>query len=175
MSSAVETALGELNVQHTVLEMLALMPEKADSSKHQCLQHFLQKCNTHVTELINAETKSSISAQSSDMGPVILKIEQTSFVDPRGKFDVTMYNTGMILDGKTGRLIVEWANVDLSIFLQSPTSTKKEGESLLFLVLKEPIEISKTKKLPIVSWILSNGGLDMRALLGPACFNGNLY
>jgi hypothetical protein len=172
--SSISTAITELNVPNTVSEMLGMMPEKADCSKHHSLQQFLQKCNSHVSELINMETKSSITAQASDMGAVILKIDQTSFVDPRGKFDVTISNTGMILDGKTGGQIVEWANVELSIFLQSPSSTKKEGESLMFLVLKEPVELSKTKKLSIVSWTLSNGGPDIRAFMGPVCFNGNI-
>ena len=169
--SSLDEAIRDSNVQGAVGRMLSLLRSDSEIDNLKNLQEFLVKCNAHVCELVNAALQSSVVSQCDDLGELVVNISQASFVDPRGKYDVSIKEKGIYLDGKSGGHVVEWANVDTSICLPSPTSAKKEGERLLFLVLKEPMQV-KGKKVSIVSWTLSNGGKDLRAVVGPIHFCG---
>ena len=81
-----------------------------------------------------------------------------------------------MLDGKSGNIFLRWDKVKTLISLPNPSSTKKDGERLLFFILKEGVGFGK-RQLKIICWNLSQAKTsnELQVSYGPLHFKGEFY
>lgn len=98
---------------------------------------------------------------------------EASFTEPRGKFSATLRSNGILIDGKSGNCFLPWTQVGSLIALPNPSTTKKDGEMLLFFILNKPIAWGK-RQLKVLCWNLSQAKStnELQVSYGPLHFKG---
>lgn len=148
------------------------------------LQQLLQLthgCTNYLNELVKSESKRLVVDLSNESGKsepcsaesILYQTSDGSFIEPRGKFSATVRVNGLLLEGKSGHIFLPWSQVRMIIYLPNPLSSKKEGEMLLFFILREPIDFGK-RQLKIVCWNLNQvkNAKELQASYGPLHFKG---
>mmetsp|Transcript_4851 Transcript_4851/g.7382 ORF Transcript_4851/g.7382 Transcript_4851/m.7382 type:complete len:403 (+) Transcript_4851:51-1259(+) len=188
MSSDLSNALQEGDIDTIISHLLPLIstasnekPLHTHSNTHndthqttsdlKKLKDLLVKCTTRLSHMISMESNKSLETTMTSSGSSLLTIEGAQFIEPRGRVDTTISDTGLFMQTKTENCFIKWENVETSILLPSPNCAKKEGEVLLFLHMRTPV-VYKTKPLNIICWNLSNGGKDYRAQFSLVHFTG---
>jgi hypothetical protein len=173
------------STEDIVRDFLSLMPVAPSISQMNELREILSKCNTHLSELIAAEVKRNNAEGFSNSGIVLLNIKEAQFTEPRyvsafyiflssfcsGKFEVTLNENGILIDRKAGNLTIDWKSVSMVICLPSSTSSKKEGESLLILILSTAA-LFNNKPISALCWNLKHSGNNISTQYGPVHFSG---
>ena len=118
------------------------------------LKAFLVEFLGEVGRLINKRSKDDVVIKAGNLGKSYLEINDTSMIEPRGRFNVTISFDGMRLEGKSCDCIVMWDNISNIACVPSNMSTKKEGEELLAISLVEPIKCNN-KDLKSLLWSLN--------------------
>jgi hypothetical protein len=161
------------NVEDLVNLLIDNLP-KGDGYNRQAqldqLREILSKCSSKVTELIGMESQRQVFDMTTEE-EVILKVPEAQFIEPRGKFEASLSESGLFLNGNSGSCVVKWPQIDRIILLPNPTPSKKDGEKFLFFLLSTPVAF-KTKKQSILCWSLTNGGPSLQSHYGPVHFTG---
>lgn len=155
-------------------EILFLFINKLkDIEKLNKFKNILNKCSNKVIEKLNEETKQNI-IQLTEINEEdnIFSLNNSQFLEPKGKFNVIFKEDCLILNNTTsGSFIIEWKIINHIILLPSPNTSTKDGNNLLFFILNTPI-LLKTKKQSIFCWQLNNSGTNYSTQYGPVHFNG---
>lgn len=114
------------------------------AEKHELvvLREFFSKCSAHAAALIVDASKKTATQSSKMAGEVLLKLENAQMIEPRGRFDVSIGEGGILLDGKTGSCFFTWASISHVSVVPSSVCAKKEGEDLIALRSKEGISFN---------------------------------
>ena len=102
------------------------------------IKDLLQKSVNITSDLIEKERKYE-SSNKPDVGNITISIENLQFYEPRGRYSLSIGSNGIEIKGKTLQDTVIWKNISNVITTPSSYSTKKEGEDLLAIQLKQPI------------------------------------
>eukprot|EP00981_Chlorochromonas_danica_P001826 scaffold385_cov182-Ochromonas_danica.AAC.25 len=101
---------------------------------------FLTKTLSLLTSKITEENKKTIQLdEANDWGDIHLQVDDLQLLDPRGRFKTKFYGDRLTLEGKQGSAIILGDNLAYMALLPSITSSKKEGEDVFVVVLKEGI------------------------------------
>jgi hypothetical protein len=100
------------------------------SSIKTLLNKALAVVNTKIQSLDKVSIPLEIKSEDS-----ILKIADISFQEPRGKFNLSILKSGILLEGKQCSVMILWENISHIALVMSNSSLKKEGEDLLALKL----------------------------------------
>jgi hypothetical protein len=118
---------------------------------------------TDCTTPQSVDLTSSSASGSSSPNDSSSTVDNAQFLEPRGRFNVSITNSGLLLQGKQG-LFAPWSKVTHVARLPSHTSTKKDGEDVLAikLVSENCVEMNG-KAIKNLVWVLNNSvGLDGR-------------
>jgi len=134
---------------------------------HAKLKDILSKCLVIVNKNIQSEqskaSKAAIESQLNASGNIcgteynnnLLVIEDAQFIEPRGRFKMSLSASGLLLEGKTVSGFIPWTNIANCACVPSSVTTKKEGEDLLVFTLGDnPIKMN-TKDAKSFIWTLS--------------------
>ena len=82
------------------LEMVNYLAQTHELS---VLKEFFSKCAAHSSALLIEASKKSAAVSSEAAGDVYLKIENVQLIEPRGRFDISIGEGGILVQGKVGR------------------------------------------------------------------------
>lgn len=106
----------------------------------------------------NFSSSSSISSSSIDSKvkceSSFLTIEDTQFIEPRGRFRAQVSSQGISIDGKQLSCFLAWSNIRHIMCIGNHTTTKKEGEDILAIQLENPIK-NNNKDMKGFLWVLN--------------------
>ena len=120
--------------------------------RYESVKHLLTKAVGVATSNIVAATKEQASraAKSVDVGEPLLSIPDISFMEPRGRFKLTISTTSIVLEGKSQSFIYPVSKISHLCCVPSNASVKKEGEDFLSVRFAD---------------IIPNNGKECRGLL----------
>lgn len=101
---------------------------------------FLTKTLSLLNSKITEENKKPIQLdETNDWGAILLQVDDLQLIEPRGRFKTKFYGDRLTLEGKQGSAIILGDNLAYMALLPSITSSKKEGEDVFVVVLKEGV------------------------------------
>lgn len=123
----------------------------------------------------NGDEATTESANGGGTEGTLYVSPEGSLLEPRGKFVMTLRSNGLLVDGKSGNCFLPWTQVNKLISLPNPSSTKKDGERLLFFILNQSIAWGK-RQLKIICWNLSQAksANELQVSYGPLHFKGKI-
>lgn len=130
-----------------------------DTGKLEKLKELLQKSTSVITSLINQSISQAaavcidVSDKPEDLVSAT-KLENAQFFEPRGRFNVSVLSTGILLEGKQSNAFIPWNSILHIAKVPNHASTKKEGEDLLVLKLSNSIRYNGKDTWNFV-WVLS--------------------
>jgi hypothetical protein len=109
------------------------------------LQSAITVVNTQMTELNRLKTENLVDST----GVSILEMSNVQCFEPRGRFDLKVTSSHIVLQGKQFSVLVPTTSVEEVICLPSSTSAKKEGEDYLAIKLTDAVKVNNkdTKQL----------------------------
>jgi hypothetical protein len=118
------------------------------------LNDSLKVLNSRIND---AKNKAFLKLNSSDISNriVVHKINDASFLEPRGKVNAIIYNNGISIEGKQSTTFMSWSNISHIVRVPSHSSVKKEGEEILIIRMVNPIPFNN-KDTKHFLWNLSN-------------------
>ena len=124
-----------------------------------------------ITIRINAQMKAAVKSESSCQeggnGEPILHISDAQFFEPRGRFKTSLSGAGILLEGKSASCFVSWENITHASIFPAHQTTKKEGEDLLFMHIKEDKVQYNNKPLKNLLWNMGkNPGKPLSVVQG---------
>lgn len=100
---------------------------------------FLTKCMAAVNSKIAEDKRKPIKVDAADCSEVFLEMEDLQLLEPRGRFQTKFHDDRVIFVGKQGSSAILGSNIAFMCLLPSTTSSKKEGEDILAILLVEPV------------------------------------
>ena len=118
------------------------------------LNDSLKLLNSRISD---AKNKAFLKENSTDITSrvAVYSINDTSFLEPRGKVNVIIYNSGLNIEGKQTSTFLKWSNISHIVRVPSHTSVKKEGEDILIFRMINPVPFNN-KETKHFLWNLSN-------------------
>lgn len=113
-----------------------------DRSALEATKTLLQSAIVAVNAQLVEQNKQKVDAQISLTGRILLEMSNVQCFEPRGRFDLKVTSSHILLQGKQFSVMVPTESVEEIICLPSSTSAKKEGEDLLAFKLLEPVKIN---------------------------------
>jgi hypothetical protein len=84
----------------TSLDHVKLVNTLAEGQELTALKEFFSKCSSYTTTLITEASKKSATQSSAMAGNVFLQLENSQLIEPRGRFNVSFGEGGVVIDGK---------------------------------------------------------------------------
>lgn len=97
--------------------------------------------NTVNAQLTNINRLDVVSLATSS-GSILLEIDNVQCFEPRGRFNLKVTSTSIVLEGKQFSVLIPVQSVEEIVCLPSFTSAKKEGEDYLAFKLEEPVKVN---------------------------------
>lgn len=110
------------------------------------LQSSLNTVNAQITNM----NKLSVVSLATASGNTLLEVDNVQCFEPRGRFNLKVTSTSILLEGKQFSVLVPIQHVQQVLCLPSFTSAKKEGEDYLALTLEEPVKINTKESTNIL-------------------------
>lgn len=110
------------------------------------LQSSLNTVNTQITSL----NKLDVVGLATASGNTLLEVDNVQCFEPRGRFNLKVTSTNILLEGKQFSVLIPIQNVQQIVALPSFTSAKKEGEDYLALTLDEPVKVNTKESTNIL-------------------------
>lgn len=105
------------------------------------VKDFLSKSNTTIASKLSAEGKKIAQLDDTEKGAVVNEFSDVQFLEPRGRFKLTVATRSMVLEGKSGGGNILVDNILTFLLLPSHSSSKKEGEDLLAVIFHDSVKI----------------------------------
>ena len=89
------------------------------------IKSFLAECTSHVVSKMNEESKARMSDDMHGLGERFYKFEQSQLLEPRGRFDISVADKGLLLEGKVGNCVFPWSSISHVNIVPASVSSKK--------------------------------------------------
>jgi hypothetical protein len=110
------------------------------------LQGATSAVNTQITNI----NKLDAVNLASNFGNILLEIDNIQCFEPRGRFNLKVTSTSILLEGKQFSVLIPIQAVQEVVCLPSFTSAKKEGEDYLAIKLDEPVKVNTKESTTIL-------------------------
>jgi len=108
-----------------------------------------------INNLILGQAKAEVSEIAGDLaGETYLELPDAQFLEPRGRFKMTMSTAGMFLEGKSASCFITWDNITHAVTFPAYQTTKKEGEDLVAIRIDPGTVKYNGKDLKYLLWNL---------------------
>ena len=151
------------NVQEHIITIKHLV-KNAESYNALTEIEKLEKIKSYYTKLVSGITSEISHAKNQllksnagggNSSKLVITFSDTSFVEPRGRLEVSFYNHGLSFEGKVLTAFINWSDISNLIRIPNSMSTKKEGEEILIIRLSKPLTIGSKEHRHFL-WNLSN-------------------
>jgi len=153
----IAAALQSGNADELVACMKDMLPADAEDEIVQLnkLRDILTDSIKTINNLILGQAKAEVSEIAGDHGgETYLELPDTQFVEPRGRFKMTMSTAGMFLEGKSASCFITWNNITHAVTFPAYQTTKKEGEDLVAIRIEPGTVKYNGKDLKYLLWNL---------------------
>jgi hypothetical protein len=110
------------------------------------LQASLTIVNGKLAEIIKQEIASTVVST----GDSLLCVENIQCFEPRGRFNVKVTTTSLLLEGKQSPVLIPAKYVSHIICLPSFTCAKKDGEDYVALLLTSPVKVNNKDSFQVL-------------------------
>ena len=119
----------------------------------QTLKALLTACLTDVGHEISQTAKDD-ALMGRNGSEAYIVIPDAQWIEPRGRFAVSISGEGILLEGKAMSCFIPWKNISHYACVPNNASIKKEGEELMAFLLSEPVKCH-SKDTKMFLWNLS--------------------
>jgi hypothetical protein len=99
------------------------------------VNEFLKACTSSVASKIESveKAKKESNVSGGGFGQLLLSMDQVQFLEPRGRFDMKIFSSGLSFDSKTTSGFIPWPSVLNILCVVNNMSAKKDSEDLVAL------------------------------------------
>ena len=149
-----QTIAGSLNTGDTGKQSLEVLKT--------ILQSSLNTVNAQLTNI----NKLDVVSLATSTGSILLEIDNVQCFEPRGRFNLKVTSTSIVLEGKQFSVLIPVQAVEEVLCLPSFTSAKKEGEDYLAFKLEESVKINNKDSKTILLNLSRTNNPSTRSVSG---------